>query len=108
MLGASQKIAATLPTAAKSPLAKSTSPRLEIYKNVERQTYTYIAYPGFFLAFEGLRSLVWGLITNCWGKEVGEMLGKVAHSLAIAFEVSLAVGLLMEEMWSDLWENKMP
>ena len=31
------------------------------YKNVERLTYTYIAYPGFFLAFEGLRSLVWGV-----------------------------------------------
>ena len=31
------------------------------YKNVERLTYTYIAYPGFFLAFEGLRSLVWGI-----------------------------------------------
>ena len=35
------------------------------YKNVERLTYTYIAYPGFFLAFEGLRSLVGGLIINC-------------------------------------------
>ena len=78
------------------------------YKNVERLTYTYIAYPGFFLAFEGLRSLVGGLIINCWGKEVDEMLRKVAHSLAITLEVSLAVGLLMAAMWSDLWENELP
>ena len=32
--------------------------RLLYYKNVERLTLTYIAYPGFFLPFDGLNSRV--------------------------------------------------
>ena len=78
------------------------------YKNVERLTYTYIAYPGFLLAFDGLRNLVWGLVTKCWGKEVDGIFGKLAHFLAIALEVSLVMGLLVAAQWSDLWENNMP
>ena len=78
------------------------------YKNVERLTYTYIAYPGFLLAFDGLRNLVWGLVTKCWGKEVYGIFGRIAHFLAIALEVSLVMGLLVAAQWSDLWENNMP
>ena len=78
------------------------------YKNVERLTYTYIAYPGFLLAFDGLRNLVWGLVTKCSGKEVDGIFGKLAHFLAIALEVSLVMGLLVAAQWSDHWENKMP
>ena len=75
---------------------------------MERLTYTYIAYPGFLLAFDGLRNLVWGLVTKCWGKEVDGIFGKLAHFLAIALEVSLVMGLLVAAQWSDLWENNMP
>ena len=36
------------------------------YKEVERLTYTYIAFPGFFLGYSGLQSLVVALVNN-WG-----------------------------------------
>ena len=52
------------------------------YKNVERLTYTYIAYPGFFLAFDGLNSLSWGLITKCRGEEVEGKIRQFGHFLA--------------------------
>ena len=78
------------------------------YKNVERMTYTYIALPGFFLAFDGLRNLVWGLIEKCWGEKVHGIFAKLAHFLAIGLEVSFAVGILMAALWSDLWEKDLP
>ena len=79
------------------------------YKNVERLTYTYIAYPGFFLTLDGLRSLVWGLVTKCTkGKEVNGMFTKLGSFFAVALEVSLAVGLLVAAMWSDRWEKHLP
>ena len=78
------------------------------YKNVERLTYTYIAYPGFFLAFDGLRNLVWGLIEKCWGEKVDGVFAKLAHFLAIGLEVSFAVGILIAAAWSDLWEKDLP
>ena len=78
------------------------------YKNVERLTYTYIAYPGFFLAFDGLRNLVWGLIEKCWGEKVDGIFAKLAHFLAIGLEVSFAVAILMAAMWSDLWDKNVP
>ena len=78
------------------------------YKNVERLTYTYIAYPGFFLAFDGLRNLVWGLIEKCWGEKVDGVFAKLSHFLAIGLEVSFAVCLLMASMWSNLWEKDLP
>ena len=78
------------------------------YKNAERLTFTYIAYPGFFLAFDGLNSLAWGLITKCRGEEVEGTIRQLGHFLAVALEVFLAVALLAAAMWSDLWENKMP
>ena len=72
------------------------------YKNVERLTYTYIAYPGFFLTLDGLRSLVSGLVTKCTkGKEVNGMFTKLGSFFAVALEVSIAVGLLVAAMWSD-------
>ena len=79
------------------------------YKNVERLTYTYIAYPGFFLTLDGLRSLVWGLVTKFTkGKEVNAMFTKLASFFAVALEVSLGVGLLVAEMWSDRLEKHLP
>ena len=79
------------------------------YKNVERLTYTYIAYPGFFLTLDGLRSLVSGLVTKCTkGKEVNGMFTKLGSFFAVALEVSIAVGLLVTAMWSDRWEKHLP
>ena len=78
------------------------------FKNAERLTYTYIAYPGFFLTFYSLRNLAWGLIKRCWGEKVDGVFANLAHFLAIAFEVCFAAGLLMAAMWSDLWEKDLP
>ena len=76
------------------------------YKNVERLTFTYIAYPGFFFAFDDLDSLVWGLITKCRGEEAEGKIRQLGHFLAL--EVFLAVALLVAAMWSHLWENDLP
>ena len=40
------------------------------YKEVERLTYTYIAFPGFFLGFSALQNLVASLVSKCWKGEV--------------------------------------
>ena len=78
------------------------------YKNVERLTYTYIAYPGFFLGIEGLQSLVKGCVHKCWGGKVGGIFGKLGHFLLLTLEVSVAVGLLLAAQESDAWEKTSP
>ena len=78
------------------------------YKNVERLTYTYIAYPGFFLGFSSFRSLVAGLIFRCWGGEAHGIVRGLGNAFAVGLEVSLAVGLLYAAQWSDVWERAHP
>ena len=77
------------------------------YKNVERLTYTFIAYPGFFFALgdHGVR----GLIKKWWrGKTQGRLAGKLGHILALALEVATFIGPLTAAMWSDRWEKDLP
>ena len=78
------------------------------YKNVERLTYTYIAFPGFLLGFSSIRSLVGGLVYRCWrGEAHGIVLGFVSAFL-VTLEVSLVAGLLFAAQWSDVWEKALP
>ena len=77
------------------------------YKNVERLTYTFIAYPGFFFALgdHGIR----GLIKQWWrGKTQGRLAGKLGHILALALEVATFIGPLTAAMWSERWEKYLP
>ena len=75
------------------------------YKNVERLTYTCIAFPGYFLAFAGLRNLIKSIVSKCCGGEVKGFLQTIGSSLSVALEVFLALGLLMAAWWSDVWEH---
>ena len=62
------------------------------YKEVERLTYTYIAFPGFFLGYSGLQSLVAALVNKCWRGKVHRSVRGLAGALAVALECSLFVG----------------
>ena len=75
------------------------------YKNVERLTFTYIAFPGYFLVFAGLRNLTRRFVSKCWGREVAGTYQKIGNFLSVALEVFLALGLLMAAWWSDVWEH---
>ena len=73
------------------------------YKNVERLSYTYIAYPGLFLAFNAVHLLVKWQFQD--GKTICQRLTK---AFLVVLEVSLVVGLLVAAMWSNVWENQLP
>ena len=78
------------------------------YKNVERLTYTYIAFPGFLLGFSSIRSLVRGLLCSCWrGEGLGIVRGLMS-AFVVTLEVSFVAGLLFAAQWSDVWEKANP
>ena len=78
------------------------------YKNVERLTYTYIAFPGFLLGFSTIRSLVRELICRCWRGEAHGIIRGLMSAFVVTLEVSLVVGLLFAAQWSDVWEKAVP
>ena len=65
------------------------------YKEVERLTYTFIAFPGFFLGFSALQNLVASLISKCWRGEIHRSVRWLASVLAVALECSLFFGLVL-------------
>ena len=65
------------------------------HKELERLTYTYIAFPGFFLGYSGLQSLVVALINKCWRGELHRIVRGSAKAFAVALEFSLCVGFLL-------------
>ena len=79
-----------------------------VSENVERLTYTYIAYPGFLLGFSALHTLVRGLFTRCWGRKVHGIIRLLASTFAVALEVSLFLGLLTAAQWSNVWTAGRP
>ena len=78
------------------------------YKNVERTTFTYIVFPGFFLGFSSTRGLVKGLVSRCIPCEPHIIVKGMGRAFAVALEVSLAACLLFDAMWSDVWERTHP
>ena len=78
------------------------------YKNVERTTFTYIVFPGFFLGFSSTQGLVKGLVSRCIPCELHVIVRGMGRAFAVALEVSLAACLLFAAMWSDVWERTHP
>ena len=78
------------------------------WKNVERATFTFIAFPGFFLGFSGLQSLVAALIAKFWKGEIPKSVRGPAGVFAVALECSLVVGLLLAASGLDGWPCEMP
>ena len=79
---------------------------LMFYKNVQRLTFTFIAYPGFLFAL-GDRGIT-GLVKRCWGTKAQGLVGKLGHVLAVILELPTCIALLGAAMWSDRWEKKLP
>ena len=79
---------------------------LMFYKNVQRLTFTFIAYPGFLFAL-GDHGIT-GLVKRCWGTKAQGLVGKLGHVLAVILELSTCIALLGAAMWSDRWEKNLP
>ena len=78
------------------------------HKNLERLTYTFIAFPGVFLGFASLQSLLTGLINKCWKGEVHRIVRGIAKAFAGTLEFSLFVGLLLIAIKSQTWVCQQP
>ena len=76
------------------------------YKNVQRLTFTFIAYPGFLFAL-GDHGIT-GLIKRCWGTKAQGLVGKLGHVLEVILEHFTYIALLGAAMWSDRWEKNLP
>ena len=76
------------------------------HKNVQRLTFTFIAYPGFLFALGN--HWMGGLVMKCWGRKAQGLVGKLGHALAFALKVFAVIGLLAAAMWSDRWEKDLP
>jgi len=63
----------------------------------------FVAFPGLFLGFAGLQSLVAALINKCWRGEAHRIVYTLTKAFAVALEFSLFVGLLMAAIWSHNW-----
>ena len=79
---------------------------LMFYKNVQRLTFTFIAYPGFLFAL-GDHGIT-GLIKRCWGTKAQGLVGKLGHVLEVILEHFTYIALLGAAMWSDRWEKNLP
>ena len=75
------------------------------YKNVERTTFTYIAFPGFLLVFSSTCSLIKGLVFRHRGRELHAAVRGLGRAFSVALEVSLIAALLFAALWSDVWER---
>lgn len=78
------------------------------YKEVERLTYTYIAFPGFFLGYSGLQSLAAALFNKCWRGKVHRSVRGLAGALAVALECSLFLGLIFAAIGQSDWACAFP
>ena len=78
------------------------------YKEVERLTYTYIAFPGFFLGYSGLQSLIAALVNKCWRGEVHGSIRGLAGAFAAALEFSLFLGLAFAAIGQNDWPCTFP
>ena len=78
------------------------------YKEVERLTYTYIAFPGFFLGYSGLQNLVAALVNKCWGGQVHRIVHGLAGALAAALECSIFLGLALAAIGHNDWTCTFP
>ena len=70
------------------------------YKMVERTTFTIIAFPGFLLAFSGLRSLAALLIQKCKNDFPKSVVG-LTKAFTSALEVALFLLLALGNNWSE-------
>ena len=75
------------------------------YKNAERLTFTFIAYPGIFLSFAAIHRVVKELVSWCQGGEVQGVGQGLARVAVISFEVCVFFGLFAAAMWSDEWSK---
>ena len=73
------------------------------FKEVERLTYTFIAFPGLFLGFATLQSLLAALINKCCGGEVHRIVRGLPKAFAVALEFSVFAGLLFAVATSRTW-----
>ena len=78
------------------------------YKNVERTTFTYIAFPGFLLVFSSTCNLIKGLVFRHRGRELHAAVRGLGRAFSVALEVSLIAALLFAALWSDVWERAHP
>ena len=77
------------------------------YKKVERVSYTFIAFPGFFLGYSGIKSLLVALINRCWKGEVHKIVRRLVNALVAALKFSLMVGLFLGAR-SNSWPCALP
>ena len=75
------------------------------YKNAERLTFTFIAYPGIFLSFAAIHRVVKELVSWCQGGEVQGLGQRLARVAVISFEVCVFFGLFAAAMWNDEWSK---
>ena len=79
---------------------------LMFYKNVQRLTFTFIAYPGFLFAL-GDHGIT-GLVKRSLGRKAEGLIGKFGQVFDVALELSTCITLLGAAMWSDRWEKNLP
>ena len=78
------------------------------FKNIERATYTIIAFPGFILGFCGLQSLIAALINKCWRGEINGNVHVLAGAFAAALQFFLLAGLWSVLVFLRYWACDLP
>ena len=77
------------------------------YKKLERVSYTFIAFPGFFLGYSGIKSLVVALVSKCCKGEFHKIVIWLVNALVAALKFSLMVGLFLGAR-SNSWPCSLP
>ena len=75
------------------------------YKNVERLTFTFVAFPGIFLSFAVIHRVAKELVGLCQGGEAQRVGVGLARASVITFEVCAFLGLFVAALWSDQWSK---
>ena len=75
------------------------------YKNVKRATYTFIAFPGVFLGFALVHSVVRKQLGGCWGNGTQEVLQGLWSVFDLTLEVCVFIGMFVLAIRSDRWFN---
>ena len=75
------------------------------YKNVKRATYTFIAFPGVFLGFALVHSVVREQLGRCWGNGTQEVLQGLWSAFDLTLEVCVFIGMFVLAIRSDRWFN---
>ena len=63
------------------------------FKNVERVTYTFIAFPGVLLGFATVHNIVRELIGKCWKQHAWDFFQCLWSASVLALEVGLFLGM---------------